>query len=691
MAAFLLYTAALLAPECLDCAAPPRARMPAVIVSDSRKLDRLAVVDNATRIDVVELRQFKPGLDLVEALAEVPGLVARDRFNFAQDTQISVRGFGARSAFGVRGVRIEYDGIPATAADGQSQVGHLNMEAVTGVEVVRGPFAALYGNGGAYIRLDRDLSATDAASRLSVGAGSDQQARVSVASRGGNALRYDVSANHFRTDGHRAHSAAQRSLLDARVEHVLGENGRLSYSVSYQDQPQSLDPQGLTRIQFERDPGASSPSATAFNTRKSATQRQLGIGYRHNFGATQFEALSYGGQRQIEQFLSVPVGAQRAATSGGGVIDLKRDFSGWGVRAVRETAHSFGDLRLSAEWRAELLDEARLGYENFVGNQLGVRGVLRRDEDNRARVNDAILRADWSPNPSWTASAGVRRNRSEYRSADRFITPANPDDSGRYDSAAWLPVAGIHYRVNAYLDLRAAGGRSHETPTLAELAYRSAGDGGFNAELKPTRARQWELGASLGDVDASVEVTVFRIDSEDEIVALSTQGGRSSFRNAGGTRRQGIEFAGDWSWSDTWRLRAVLSYLDARYGKDEPAQGLAIVAGRRIPGIAARQALLELLWRPDQNWSGALELRALDDSAASDRNDDRVPGYAALNLRLNRAFQWRDHRVVTAQLRVDNLLDQSYSASLIVNDANQRYFEPAPGRRIWLGLDMRFQ
>ncbi len=685
-AIWLICSAAWLAPECVDC----EKRMPAVVASGQRTDARAEVLDNASRIDVIELRQFKPGLDLVEALAEVPGLVARDRFNFAQDTQISVRGFGARSAFGVRGVRIEYDGIPATAADGQSQVGHIQVDSVSGIEVIRGPFAALYGNGGAVIRIDRDLAATERANRASLGAGSDAQARIAAALNGGEAVRYALSANHFRTDGHREHSSAERTQLDVAAQTALGEHGVLSFSGNQQSQPDSADPQGLTREEFERNPSASSPAATIFNTRKSVTQSQVGVGYQHAWATAQVQLSTYAGQRQIDQFLSVPVAAQAPASSGGGVIDLGRDYSGVSLRGVQTRSLALGDLRLSAEWRIEQLDEARLGYENFRNGELGVRGSLRRDEANEARVIDGMVRVDWMPSADWTLSAGVRRHRTDYRSRDDYIAAGNPDDSGRYGTDAWLPVAGLHYSAAPSLELRASAARSHEAPTLAELAYRSDGESGFNGELRPTRARQWELGAFIGDGLANVDLSLFQIDSQDEIVADSTAGGRSSFRNAEGTRRRGVELASDWSWAAAWRLRAVLSYIDARYQGAETTPTLSIRDGQRIPGVAPRQALVELLWRRDERWNGALELRALDDSAASDRNDDRVPGYAALNLRLNRAIRWGDDLELSAQFRIDNMLDQSYSASLIVNDSNARYFEPAPGRRFWLGLEMRF-
>lgn len=685
-------------PECPDCARQDSTKLPAVIVEESAAEARQRGPEAPARINVLELRRYKPQLEFAELLAEVPGIFARERYNYAQDTQINVRGFGARSAFGVRGVRIEYDGIPATAADGQSQIGHIDVSAAGRVEVIRGPFAALYGNGGAFIRVDGSGPRQREGDRASLGAGSNGQTRVAVALDGGERLRWDVSANHFKTDGERANSAARRTLLSARAELDVGESGLLSLSANSQDQPDSEDPQGLTREEFLTNPGAANPAAELFGTIKSVTQEQVGARYRHDFGASQLQFSAYAGQRQIDQVLSVPRSAQISATSGGGVVDLGRDYSGAALRFNHPADWGFAQAELSGELRVERLTEDRLGFENFLGPMLGVRGALRRDERNDARVNDGMLRLDLDPSEDWRLSAGVRRNRTRYSSDDHYIAPGNPDDSGNYQAAAWLPVIGVRWSATERISLHAAAGRTHEVPTLAELAYRPDGEGGFNSTLRPARAKQWELSARYVDDRLHVDASVFRVDGESEIVVDTSEGGRTSFQNAAATRRSGVELASDYRLNEAWRLRAALSYIDARYTQSYatctrqpcPAPDFVIVAGRRLPGVAPRQALLELLWRGAAGWNGALDWRAVDDTAASDRNDDRVPGYATLNLRLNRQFDLSETLQLNAQLRIDNLTDHQYSASLIVNEGSRRYYEPAPGRSFFAGVELRW-
>ena len=686
------------ADECIDCALLDSTRLPPVIVVESAGDGHARGAENSARIDVLELRRYKPDLDLIDVLTEVPGMVARDRYNLAQDTQINVRGFGARSAFGVRGVRIEYDGIPATAADGQTQIGHIDLAAVGRVEVIRGPFAALHGNGGAFIRIDGGGPRRADADRVSLALGSHGQRRAALALDGGEPIRWDISANRFETDGVRAQSSAQRSLFSARAQIDVGDDALFSVSANRQDQPDSEDPQGLTRAEFALNPRGANPAARLFGTVKSVTQDQVGALYRVDVGASRLEASAYAGERQVNQVLSVSRAAQLAPGNGGGVIELARDYAGGAVRFTHERSLGGVEAQVSAELRIERLVEDRRGFENFLGPQLGVRGALRRDERNRAWVRDTMLRLDLDPNDAWRLSAGVRRNSTDYRSEDHYLAPGNPDDSGRYEDSAWLPVVGVLYRVSERFDLHAAAGRTHELPTLAELAYRADGDGGFNQALRPARARQWELGARYADAGWHLEATAFRVLGESEIVVQSSEGGRTSFQNAGSTMRQGLELAGDYALGESWRLRAVLNLIEARYTSDyltclrQPctAPDFTILSGRRVPGVSPRQGLLEVLWRGGNRWSGALDLRALDATAASDRNDDRVPGYAALNVRLARQFQVGNRLRMNAQFRIDNLLDHTYSASLIVNEGARRYFEPAPGRSFFVGMEMRW-
>ena len=676
---------------------PPATELPPVIAEERAPEEDARRPERRKQVDLDELRQRRAATDIAEALSELPGVIARQRYNEAQDTQIQVRGFGARSPFGVRGLRIEYDGIPATAADGQSQIGHLDIASGGRMTLVRGPFAALYGNGGAYLRVDGVRGGQRDGDRVSLALGSNGQRRIGIAADTGEALRLGVSGNHYETDGVRARSAATRTLGAARLDWEIGERDALALSLHTQVQPDSEDPQGLTRAEFDADPEASNPLAAQFGTRKSARQSQLGARWQHDFGDSELSFAAYAGQRSIDQVLSVSVQAQQLPTNGGGIVDLERDYHGWSLRWLHRAAWSFADAELSAELRDERLAEDRRGYENFVGDRLGVRGALRRDETNASDARDAMLRLDLMPGDAWRFSAGVRRTLADYRSYDRFIAPGNPDDSGDYSADAWLPVVGASWRIDPQWQLHAAVGRTQELPTLAELAYREDGDGGFNDDLKPAMGDQAELGLAWAGDALRAELTAFLVEMDDEIVVDSALGGRTSFRNAGVTRRDGLEIAADWRLAQAWQLRGVANLIDARYREGYsncparplpcPPQAVTVAAGQPLAGVPDRSARVELGYTAGRDWNAALEWQALSPTPASDRVADKAPGYAIWNLRWQKRFAPRGFGLASALVRVDNLFDRRYSASAIVNDGARRYYETAPGRSVWVGVD----
>jgi iron complex outermembrane receptor protein len=688
-----LAVIAAMATQCPDC--PPE--LP-VVVAQARALDDGGRgPERPASVELADLARRRAATDISEPLSELPGVVARPRHNEAQDTQIQIRGFGARSPFGVRGLRIEYDGIPATAADGQSQIGHIDLTSGGRLTLVRGPFAALYGNGGGYLRVDGEHDRRRDADRLQLAFGDNGQRRVGFdVDHGAELWRLGVAANRYRTDGVRARSAAERTLASSSLDWAPTDDGLLSLSAHYQDQPGSEDPQGLTRAEFEADPFAASPAAAAFRTRKSTRQSQFGARYRQQFGDHEFSAAVYVGQRSIDQVLSVPRVAQLQPTSGGGIVALDRDYYGGLLRWQHRASWSWADAELSAEWRDERLSEDRRGYENFVGDELGVRGALRRDETNRGDTRDAMVRVDVDPDEAWRISAGVRRSDADFDSDDRYVAPGNPDDSGAYANDAWLPVIGASYRFASPWVTHLALGRTQELPTLAELAYRSDGDGGFNEELRPAQGDQAEVGLQYAGERLRAEATAFQVEVDDEIVVASSQGGRTSFQNGGATRRRGLELALDWQWSQQWRLRGVANWIDARYTEGyttcpQPpctAPVVTIDAGRRLPGVAPRSGRLELVWTRDADLEGALEWLGMAATPASDRNDDQVPGYAVANARLSKRFAPQRWGRLSALVRIDNLFDRRYSASLIVNEGARRYYETAPGRGLWLGLDL---
>jgi len=426
-------------------------------------------------IDVVDgdaLREGQAQVNLSEGLAGVPGLVIRNRQNYAQDLQISVRGYGARATFGVRGVRLFVDGIPASAPDGSGQVANFPLGGADRIEVVRGPMAALYGasSGGALL-LYTEEGQHPAQWRSGMVAGSDGLWRLSTQVTGKTGApkepgwSYALDVSRFATDGARPQSEADRTNANLKLSRPH-EGGR-TVLVFNRHNSFALDPQGLERKDLDGGTFKTDPGAISFNTRKSVAQTQLGLAFEQALGGGhKLELMGYGGQRQVVQYQSIPVSSQTGPNnlgSSGGVIDLDRDYWGWNARWRHEGDWQRGRLSLSAGVASDDQSDRRKGYENFIGSTLGVQGRLRRDEVNRASTLDPYVQAEWR-SKDLTLMGGVRQTRTEYDSTDQYLS--NGDDSGRKTFRATLPVVGVRWQWTPAVQAFASVGKGYEIPTL---------------------------------------------------------------------------------------------------------------------------------------------------------------------------------------------------------------------------------
>ncbi len=697
----------------LAALAPPAA---AQLAPDPAPLEKVVIIGSSTEqrvfdtpyavgvVDAAELRSAGPMVNLSEALGRMPGLVVNLRNNYAQDLQISSRGFGARASFGVRGMRLYTDGIPAAGPDGQGQVSHFDLAGAARVEVLRGPFSALYGNGSGGVISLLSAAPVQRSYSVSVDAGSAglAQLRLGVEAPlpGGFSVR--ASLTGLESEGFRPHSAAQRTLGNVRLGYE-GEADRVVVVLNALDQP-ALDPLGLTRAQFEADPDQTTPQAMQFNTRKETRQAQGGVHWRHRFGHAgalrESMVTAYYGQRSVTQWQAIPVATQvNTATPAiserqpGGVIDFDRSYQGVDTRLVWRWALA-GDraAQLVAGATFDQSREDRRGYENFTGsgaNQvLGVTGGLRRDETNRIDAGSAYAQGEIELDRRWVATLGVRSGRVEFRSTDRYVRGSNLDDSGSQSYRFTNPVAALQWRASEALNLYVSAGRGYESPTLNELAYRPNGSAGFNTELRGQSSNQVEVGAKwrAPALGLSLDAALFDARTKDEIGVATNRGGRATFTNVDDTRRYGAEFDLRWRIARAWRAQLSGTWLSATYTNGFSvcstvpclAPDVPVPRGNRIAGTVDRSAYAELAWTPGRAEFG-LEVRGQGRQAVNDTNTDFAAGYGLLGLRA----LWRLD-LGTGQLellgRVDNLADRRVAGSVIVNEGNQRFFEPASGR-----------
>ena len=668
--------------------APEAVELPGVVVT--ARVESAPAFDLPASLDVVDLQQpsARALTDLSEAVSGIPGLLARDRQNRAQDTQLSIRGFGARSTFGVRGVRLYADGIPATMPDGQGQVSHFALAAGDRIEVMRGPFSALYGNSsGGVVQLWSADGTPDPRVDLRATAGRYGHLAGSARLRGTAAgTGYNLAASVVDGDGYRDHSAARRTSLNAHLHRDVPGGGRLDLSGNHFHAPDAQDPLGLTAAQMREDPRQAVAAAHTFNTRKSVRQDQLGLHWRQPLGSGwNLRAGTWAGERSVVQYLPLPVAAQANPLNSGGVIDLDNAYGGVDARLAWESGD--GRLEFTAGAGVERQRQLRRGYENFRdgggGPLLGVRGVLRRDERDTVRSFDQYAQAWWRISPRWALQAGARHSELRFEADDRYVTGANPDDSGSVRYSATTPVAGLVFSATPDLRLYLSAGRGFETPTFNELSYRADGGAGLALDLRPARSDNLEAGLKWrSDGGAAVEAALFRVDTDDELAVARNSGGRSSFRNVGAARREGAELSARLPLDAAWSLQLAATWLDARFGDGFGA----VPAGAAIPGVPRRQGWARLQWQ-GQAWEAALEAMGVSAVAVNDAGSERAAGHGLLHLETARSWTSGANRL-RAFARVDNLLDRRHAGSVIVNEGNGRFYEPGPGRGLLLGLEL---
>lgn len=638
-------------------------------------------------IDVLDKRGISeqmPRTAISETLNRLPGTLVQNRETLAQEQQITLRGFGARSQFGVRGIKLIADGIPAGTPDGQGGAGLFDLASAGRIEVMRGPFSTLYGNhSGGVIQVFTQNGPKPPELSVDFLAGS-QGSRRAMAKFAGDwdGVNAVLSASRWDSDGYRHWSGGRKDQMNARLLLDGGKGTTLTLLANRLDQPDNRDPLGLTAAQVRQDRQQANPAALAYRTRRSLDNTQVGAVIEHAFdGGNSLRALLYGGERSNEQYLAFP---GTGATSAGGVSAFTRGFWGSGLRWMRKSEM----LTLSAGLDYERADDQRRGYVNNAG----LKGALKRDEDNTVWQRGVYLQAEWQAARDWVVHGGLRHSRVSFDSQDHYIVGANPDDSGSVAFSAWTPAAGILFRLSERVNLYASAGRSFEAPTFIELAYRADGTSGLNLQLRPSISRHGEVGAKAYVTDAlRLTAALFRIDTRDEIVVDTNIGGRTTYRNAGDTRRNGLELALSGELGGGFSVALAATWINARFSNAFAGSGGTVGAGNRIPGLPARTAFAELAWRhAPSGFSAAMEGRWASRIQVNDVNSESAASYFVAGLRggfTQTSGVWRFEEF----LRIDNLFDRKYIGSVYVNDGNGRYYAPAAGRAWLAGIGVTRQ
>jgi iron complex outermembrane recepter protein len=660
--------------------------------------------DVAASIDRVSQDEIQKGqleVNISESLMTVPGVSAESRQNYAQDLQLSVRGFGARSSFGVRGVRLYSDGIPGTMPDGQGQFSQFDLGSADRMEVLRGPFSALYGNSsGGVIAIFTEDAPPGYSVDGSALYGAFNTERYALEAMGNDGdLNYVLDAAHFQTHGYRTHSHAERDNFNGKVKLSLSDTSKVTLVANAIDTPFIQDPMGLTSAQVAANPVQAGTGAIPYDTRKSLDQEQLGLIYDNQLSADDtLTSTLYSGHRATTQYQSIPQATEeKEPLYPGGVIDLNRAFWGIDTHVADERRVGGTALEVVGGVAYDDLEETRKGFLNYVGDELGVEGAVRRDEANHVYDAAEYLQAQWDPDALFRLTAGVRNNLVEVSSNDHLPGTTVPHSSVRYTAVS--PVAGAVFHATPDVNVYASYGKGFETPTLNDLAYRSTNGSlpGLNIGLQPARSNNYEVGIKAGRGALRVDVDGFYIETRDELAVLQNFNGRAVEQNIGETARHGAELALDADAGAGFSARAAYTFIRAVVGEayptcvGTPCRPATVAAGSYLPAVPKNALYVGVTWKyAPLGFSTTLEEQGRARIYADDRNTAAAPGYWEMNWRAGFEQEtplWQFSEFV----RLDNVANRAYVGSVIVDDSNSRYFEPAPGRSAFVMFNAKWR
>ena len=655
--------------------------------------------DLPVAIDVVDKKDIQDGqlqMTLSESLIRVPGITAQNRTNQSQDPQISSRGFGSRSSFGVRGIRVYVDGIPLTMPDGQGQPGVVDLAAIKSIEVMRGPFSALYGNssGGVIQMLTKDAPKTLEVGGTVMFGSYDTKRQILEAAGTAEQIEYLLNTSNFETDGYRDFSAGKKQQATAKFKFNISDDTKLTTLINWFDQ-EAQDPIGLDRARAFNNSTRDNvvPAARFANTSVKRDHTQIGFNLQHAFNDNNKITLTpYVGNRNNAQILTTTPTATTRATTSARLSEIDREFYGMDARwdnngKLGHMPYDFTFGLTFGESKDNRLDTNVLSLGKPVNTP-------NRNEENISKNFDQYVQAKLGVTEKFDLHAGARHTKVKLEVNDKLLT-LNGDNSGKVEYQKTTPVIGVVWKVNPAFNLYANFGKGFETPTFIEAAFDDVTGGVAskpNLALKPSESNNFELGAKAFIPDNTQgNFNIFRITTKDEIIANRTVSGRSSYTNANDSKRTGAELSISSEFDNNISTFLSYSLLKAKFDSDyTTAGGTNIQSGNRIPGTYKTQLYGEIAWKyAPLGFSTAFEGRHNSKIYVNDTNTESAPSYTIFNIRAGLEqnvgkWQFKEY------LRVENLFDKEYIGSVRINDANLP-FEPAAGRNYLLGLNAKYK
>ena len=645
------------------------------------ELDEIEVT--ATRLDSTLLRSSRSvsviGKDEIqnatqllamdEVLAGVPGLYMQNRYNFAQDLRLSLRGFGARSAFGIRGIKVIVDGIPETLPDGQAGVDSIDLGSASRIEVIRGPSSSNFGNAsGGVIAIETETGTDPGFVQTTIATGDLGYSKFQLKSGGKTEnMNYLINFSKQELDGYREHSVSEGSLMNAKFGFNLSEIDRLKLSLNYTDQPKSQDPGGINLSQVNTDRKSARDRNLSYDSGESLNQKRIGLVYERDHSSGLLTVRNYYVTRDFSNKLPF---------KNGGSVNIDREFYGFGMQ------YQFGEslpenFSLTTGFDTDRQDDDRKRFNNDSGKL----GSMSFDQQEKVNSNGLFVQSRYDLG-NFSISSGIRYDEVKFDITDRFLS--NGDDSGEIEFDAVSPSFGLNY-VMENGSIFASISSSFETPTTTELANPDT-SGGFNALLKPQEADNIEIGYKSIKNDIYREIAVFNIDLNDELVPYELEEfpGRTFYSNVGKSSRKGIETLVSWSVKPNLTLDVSYTYSDFSFDSffDKNNKDFS---GSKLPGLPESFAYFGIRFENENGLNMNFNLNYSGDLFANNANTVKVQAYTVSNFRLSYNISTRNWKILP-YLGINNIFDTEFSSNIRINAFGSRYYEPAPERNSYLGI-----
>ena len=618
----------------------------------------------------IQLGTEQAGLD--ESMRQVPGAFFLNRYNYAQDLRVSIRGFGARSNFGIRGIKIIVDGIPETLPDGQGSIDGVDIGSIYKIDVIRGPSSSLYGNasGGAIlIETEKGPELPFAELRNTYGDFNLNKQQLKIGGNTGD-LNYLLNISNTSVDGYRDNSKFENKQFNGRFEYSLSDSSNIISTLHHTDQPFANDPGGITAEDAATDRRQARAQNLNYQAGEKVKQTRFGLIYKTQLNKSRnLEIRTYNTDRDFSNKLPF---------QNGGMVNLDRSFYGGGLKYIEEGYLGKYQNRLLLGVDYDRQDDNRSRYNNL----LGIKGAKTLQQNELITSLGAYLQNETKLNDIAEITLGVRHDDVEFDVRDKFLSDG--DDSGKISLNQFSPMIGVSLKTSSNTNIYATASKAFETPTTTEFANPSGG--GFNQAVKPQKSTNYEIGIKKLSNKYTFEAAIFQINVRDELTPYedSEQPGRTFFTNAGSSDRYGLELTNIKRFYDQFEFSTTYTYSDFKFNHFKDVNDIKH-DGKRIPGIPKNLLNFNLSWSNDSGSYANLDTTFTGEFYADNSNQNKVDSYAVSNLRLGKNFTHNDLNI-GLYFGINNIFNEQYNSNIRINAYGNRYFEPAPKQNIFFGI-----